>query len=258
MNNYLNETLYVDIDLVNKIPVGTIGEYVEPTEKETAFLLGRRLNTNTTFNTHVDTEKCTEHARFLRGEVLKGYLVESVKNNLPAWDRSKHLPAEKLQHIITNHTLRGRFGYLMQGTCGDYIKDKFGNRDYNRAMESIPKKLSSGATLDRVEEAIAQYIENWAWTMDKKDFFPRHMSEQQIIKAIREAYEDAARKISKRQSSIENTSDGTRSKEVILYQGVTQDGMVIHFRFDFENEWIDTAYPKLKSPKGIRKDKLPK
>jgi len=255
--NYLNETVYVDTDLKNNVPVGTIGEYVELDESETAKMLYKRLNKNRASGNYLSIIECTEYAKDIREGQLSEYLVESVKNNLPAWNQIKALPPDTWDHIKKRHTMKGRFPILMK-QYGSFVEAKFGNKTYNRVKKSIPEKFESGAEFDKIEEEVLEYMKYWC--ENEKDHFLRSMSERQIIQAIREAYEDAAAKISKRSNPpAENLPDGSKmSREIIKYQGVTRNNLIIHFKYDFENECIITAYPIFLFPKTVRKDKLPK
>lgn len=47
-NNYLKEVVYVDIGPMPGIPVGTISEYINLSEAETAKLLYKRINRDLT------------------------------------------------------------------------------------------------------------------------------------------------------------------------------------------------------------------
>ena len=167
------------------------------------------------------------------------YLKESVKYNLPAWNEDI-LPNEILKHIFENHTLNGRIGYLLQ-LCEDDITAQFylSYIDFVDIQLGLPKCLESGASLDKTDEKILRLV----LEKEKKDHFPRHMSEDQIKISIKAAYENA-RKIGGRR--IPNKRDrinaGGQDRGHILYQGKTRD-VVIHFWFDFEENIITTAYP---------------
>ena len=161
------------------------------------------------------------------------YIAKYVRNNLPAWSEDL-LPDSAFDHIITNHTLRGKIGDLFS----TYSYGKFDKKEYDRAKKSIPQKLDSGASLDKTEEAIVQHL----LTCDKINLFPRNMSNQQIKKAIRDAYEDA-RKISGNQFPIrQDIANNCWRGGHVMYRGHIRN-LIIHFWFDFEENVITTAYP---------------
>ena len=168
-------------------------------------------------------------------------LVESFKNNLPEWS-SFILPESNLDHIVTNHTLRGMIRNLFSTYVG---YGKFDKKEYGRAKESIPKKLDSGASLDKTEEAIVKYL----LTPEKKSIFPRNMSKQQIRSAIRDAYEDARKKGKSKYPTRRDARNWNGGSS--LYQGQARD-IVVCFWFDFNENVITAAYPAFKEGSARR------
>ena len=168
---------------------------------------------------------------------------ESIQNNLPAWSDSI-LPVERLNHIVSNHTIQGRVGHMLP-FVEDEVREEFSLHEGDWADISIhvPRKLENGATLNEIEEYVVMLIS----MRDKKDHFPRSMTREQIKDAIRHAYR-VAEKIGSRQlspTSRDMDNIGIASKGSHLYQG--QFGkMRIRFWFNFDSSTIRTAYPKFK------------
>jgi len=74
--NYLKETVYVDIGPPPGTPVGTVEEYINVSESETAKMLYPRLNRNRSPGNYLSIQECMEYARNIRKEVLSKYLTE--------------------------------------------------------------------------------------------------------------------------------------------------------------------------------------
>ena len=184
------------------------------------------------------------------------YFLEPVKN-LPAWSDSI-LQKDGIDHIAENLTLYGRVKYFLNDWRNSYIKYEFSLNDneFAKIQKSITEKLAVCSPIDRTEEKIVEYLLKW----NHKDLFPHYMSTAQIIKAVRDAYEDA-RKSGKRQfptprdeKNSEGSKYGWRSR--ILYQGQSGE-LTIRFWFDCEDNEIVTAYPTFSSRKPIKRDKQP-
>jgi len=184
------------------------------------------------------------------------YLTENIRNNLPAWS-DKLLPTRRIDHILDGHSflIPGRVNQFL-GDYRDSIMKNFQWResDFNAIRKSIETKVRAGESLTEREGKVIDLIKLWK----KDDFWPINMNKKQIIKAIREAYEYAA-KISGKQfpPSDENYPDrGPAQHGRLKYQGKTKAGLIVHFRFDFDVMEIETAYPILKDPGSIRSDKF--
>lgn len=204
-----------------------------------------------------DIGALTEDSDYAELKEIPWYITEDVQNNLPAWKENITLPIESIEHIIMRHTRNGRVKAQIEEYMIQYgIKGKFSLDDKAFAVmkRSILQKIENRASFNTKEAEIVDYIVS----RDKRDIFPIQMSDQQIQKAIRTAYEDA-RKISKRQFlTRKDVINGSgKSGGAILYQGLAVD-IVIHFWFNFDNNEITTAYPIFNDPGSIRKDKLPK
>jgi hypothetical protein len=170
------------------------------------------------------------------------YFDESVRNNLPAWRESfLDLNGKEMDHIMENHTLVGSIGDLLDSNSYSLgiIAKKF-DLNPKKVREDIPRKIKAGASLSKVEEA---FIDDFIGC-DKRNYFPRQMSRQQIHKAIREAYGDA-QKISVRQNPSRrdlDVSNDQRSYGSAMYSGIGA-GLTIHFWYNFTDAVIETAYP---------------
>jgi len=74
--DYLKETVRVDIGDPPGVAVGTVKEYVNLDELETAKLLYVRLNKDRTSLNYLNIHECTEYAKEIREGQLKEYLAE--------------------------------------------------------------------------------------------------------------------------------------------------------------------------------------
>ena len=169
------------------------------------------------------------------------YDGRDVPNKLPVWrDSFFELNGERMDHIMENHTLAGRIDDLLADSYSLGITAKKFDLSLRKIREDIPRKVKAGASLSKVEQEIVADIVRG----DKKDYFPRQMSRQQIHKAIREAYVDA-KKLSVRQNPTRidvDTSLLQRSYESVMYSGTGAD-LTIHFWYNFTDAVIETAYP---------------
>ena len=200
-------------------------------------------------------------------EELDYYITENVRNNLPAWDDRRRLPDKQIFHILNNHTLytlydknndvwAGRFKTRLASMSSNHIDEsetetrrvkfmkKYNINNLQMFENILTNKLKSGSVLDRTETAVIDYM---IWS-DDKDYFPRRMKKEQIIRAIRDAYKGAVKIGSRQRSPSRNRPFEDTNEEgmegTIKYQGKARDGMVIVFHFHFDEGYIGTAYPK--------------
>lgn len=193
----------------------------------------------------------SESVELYEGNIKKlgeGVFIESVRNNLPAWGKEL-FPDETFNHIKKRHSYFGRLSYLFEDYCvhrailKKYFSDKAtGQQKYNDLKERILIRLEAGETLKREESEIVEYARTIS--SNEPDLFPYPMTNEQIIRAIKEAYLDAQKVGSKQMTPTKK--DKTNIDEPwhrsLLYQGRARE-LIIHFWFDFNTNQIDTAYP---------------
>ena len=187
-------------------------------------------------------------------------LFENIQNNLPKWNRDKLFPKindeenddNGRNHIRKNHTILGRLPDLLD-VHSDTAREILGRKDFETKRQSFINKIKTKKPLTKIEDELLRFLVS----LDKKDYFPATMSMEKIVNYIGEAYKNA-KKVSKRQIS---TLPGDKwwmygtTTESIRYQGVTDDGTVIEFWYNFTRKEIETAYPLTKNPKRIVKKK---
>ena len=71
--NPLDETAWIGNPKCGGIAAGTIREFVNLNEPETARLLYQRLNKNRTSSNYLSLQECTEYAQELRTGAMKNY-----------------------------------------------------------------------------------------------------------------------------------------------------------------------------------------
>jgi hypothetical protein len=79
--DYLKEAVKVNTEYHMDVPVGAVEDYIYLDESETAKLLYRRLNRNSTQGNFIGIEKCTEIAADIQANLQKKYLTEMAKIN---------------------------------------------------------------------------------------------------------------------------------------------------------------------------------
>lgn len=114
-------------------------------------------------------------------------------------------------------------------------KKKISNK---RKFQFTELELSAASEIDKLDSLLGQ----------PRKHFPIEMTNSQIMKSIKEAYK-TAQKISKRQvrnsyitkyvlyNKVEPVKGST------LYEGVSKNGLTIRFRYNFDYNVIETAYP---------------
>jgi hypothetical protein len=165
----------------------------------------------------------------------KNYLSESLKYNLPPWNddflQIGHFYSG-IDEIIRNHTYIGRINNLFYIYWGDIEQEfSFEEIDVIHFKEVIINKLKNDRSLNCDEEKILEFV--LKFNIKNEDFngiyFPKDMTKDEIILAIKAAYQNASR-ISKMKWNG------------IKYKGEYKK-MTIHFIFDFNSNFICDAYP---------------
>ena len=84
--DYLKEIVRTPIGCAPGVPVGTVKEYINLTEAETAKLLYQRLNRNRGSNNLLSLQECTEYAHELRNGIPSQYFTERAKGCRCSWN----------------------------------------------------------------------------------------------------------------------------------------------------------------------------
>jgi hypothetical protein len=150
------------------------------------------LFNNNNFNSNHAKNLAAAEVRFQAAIFTRGgaKMAENTWSDLPAWN-DKLLPMNVKEHIFQNHTLKGCFCSLHEyGGRDCFINPKFADKSFKKIKESITAKLESGAGFNKTENEVVMYLEEWGG----KEYFPHSMSEKQIIKAIQDAYIEAAKR----------------------------------------------------------------
>jgi hypothetical protein len=77
---YLNETVFIDTNHHSRVPVGTVKEYVDLSEAETARMLYKRLNRNRAPGNYLSIQECTRYAQEARRGVLGDYILTKMRD----------------------------------------------------------------------------------------------------------------------------------------------------------------------------------
>lgn len=179
---------------------------------------------------------------------LKYQLIKEYENDT--------LPPERMQHVLHNHGIYDRIDDVLKSSSNiDSIAKNLGiNREdvYNFG-DSIQLKINKRnldymyADLDPKEKKFTQLEYQFVGEIDKldrKDHYPVDMTNLQIMQVIKEAYSNA-NKIGNRkfQSSDNENGKSAPHKGKILYEGISKNGMMIQFWYNFDWDIIETAYP---------------
>lgn len=177
------------------------------------------------------------------------------------------LPACRMAHILRDHSVYSRIQAMLVNSGTDYKKsnvDKMVN-DLNLQDELELKKLygdvrrkimevnEDPATTIANSKIIVQFTEpelrfvKLLDEIDPKDHWPVNMSNIMIMDAIRDAYDNAIKDGNRQYSSSgSKTSDkpAAPNKGKMQYKGTsTRHGLIIQFRYNFDFDIIETAYP---------------
>lgn len=119
-------------------------------------------------------------------------------------------------------------------------KIRYYNGLYNR--EDLPVNGKGDNTAFNIDEnrliSVIDYCDKYI-NKEAKDHFPPYMSDHDIMKTIKEAY-DNAEKVEERSYGKTRVSS---PKGTMLFQGTSDKGLTIQFYYDFDNDEISTAYP---------------
>ena len=103
--DYLNETIYVNLDEdMPGVPVGTIKEYVDLTEQDTAKLLYTRLNRNRTNTNWLSIDECNRYAQKIRDGKLGRYLTENLTGEIYITEEAWEYFVSLLPHYLHEYT----------------------------------------------------------------------------------------------------------------------------------------------------------
>lgn len=209
------------------------------------------------------------------------YLNESVRNELPAWrgniynaydiyepndlrygekyDIYHHddtLPLHRMVHILTDHAIYHRINDLFSqngdgnkdGTR-DMVRNKMGNikmDKFDKIVRSIQSKIienNQGKSVNFTEDEWKFYAAFSA--IDRKDLWRMDMTNKDIMRAIKDAYEDANKERVCRQIDTRNNGHGLPApdKGKIIYRGESKKHGTIEFWYNLDLGIIETAYP---------------
>lgn len=191
------------------------------------------------------------------------------------------IPPIYMKHILDRHTIYGRIGAVLgsidkPGENKNIIMSrlKFNKEKINAVRNSIEEKIMKRNRVGYTEDdnvhftsdeiRLAEQIDLLDIESTKNggqhyvDHFKLELRNIDIMKMIQQAYK-SARKVENR--VIDQTSKDLRTGYVdfqnlgkVDYEGVSRDGTVIRFTYDFDVNVIDTAYP-LRMNNNVKKHK---
>lgn len=191
------------------------------------------------------------------------------------------IPPIYMKHILDRHTIYGRIGAVLgsidkPGENKNIIMSrlKFNKEKINAVRNSIEEKIMKRNRVGYAEDdnvhftsdeiRLAEQIDLLDIESTKNggqhyvDHFKLELRNIDIMKMIQQAYK-SARKVESR--VIDQTSKDLRTGYVdfqnlgkVDYEGVSRDGTVIRFTYDFDVNVIDTAYP-LRMNNNVKKHK---
>ena len=139
------------------------------------------------------------------------------------------------------------------------IKIKINDRNKGEIDLDYKKKISNKRKFQftELEVLAALEISKLDSLHDQpRNHFPIEMTNSQIMKSIKEAYK-AAHKISKRQVRNSYITKYVLYNKVepvkgsILYEGISKNGLTIRFRYNFDYNVIEIAYPVIENDNVI-------
>lgn len=132
------------------------------------------------------------------------------------------------------------------------ICNKIFNRNLSEVDSDFKKKADNKTKFEftELELAIVSEVDRRdIWLGQSRNHYPVKMTEMQIMRAIKEAYE-SAHEVGKRklQKYVSRGYRGWRDekepeKGSVLYEGISKNGLIIRFWYNFDLDLIETAYP---------------
>lgn len=175
------------------------------------------------------------------------------------------IPPKYMEHILDRHTIYGRINYVMRNH--DNMKSLMTrlhatSSELNSIALSLKIKIemrngighdpgkSTKFTSEEINLAHQIDLLDTEMRNGKKvyvDHFKLELLNTDIMRMIREAYK-SARKISARtinQTSMDRRTGDTSPQKFgkVEYEGISKDGTIIRFTYDFDVNVIETAYP---------------
>lgn len=176
------------------------------------------------------------------------------------------IPPEFMEHILESHSLWDRIDVVLDNPSKKKkLMDMFGmdNKQLNDTRDHIRKKINANNMNDLNMERHGKVLykeKEYEFTdeenefiretlkLDKvKDHFPKYMTYLQIMRSIKEAYENAHKindhtvmqpSLDRRTGETKQPKNGQRK-----YRGESKNGLLIEFWYDFDLKVITSAYP---------------
>lgn len=176
------------------------------------------------------------------------------------------IPPKYMEHILDRHTIYGRIGIVLSSVENKNIimsKLKLNDEKIRVLWKSIREKnkkrngvgynqgdnirftLDETKLIEQIDLLDTESVGNGE--KHHVDHFKIELRNIDIMKMIKQAYHSAQR-VSSRETK--QTSKDRRTEDVnpqnlgkVDYEGITKDGTIIRFTYDFDVNVIDTAYP---------------
>lgn len=187
------------------------------------------------------------------------------------------LPIECLAYILAEYSIAGGITPVFLSRKNEReVRELFhlNRAELNNLVESIFQKIENRNICDidpdfkkevndrrslrftDLELSILSEVDKRDITFGRhRDHFPVEMTDVQIMQAIKEAYETAG-KIGNRKIEEKWFKRYRRDKETdpvkghVLYEGMSKDGLIIRFWYNFDLDLIETAYPVISITEG--------
>lgn len=188
------------------------------------------------------------------------------------------LPPDIMKYILEEYTVGGRINAVLASKKNrreiekvlnikpkqldeirNSIKIKINDRNKGEIDLDYKKKISNKRKFQftELEVLAASEISKLDSLHDQpRNHFPIEMTNSQIMKSVKEAYK-AAHKISKRQVRNSYITKYVLYNKVepvkgsILYEGISKNGLTIRFRYNFDYNVIEIAYPVIENDNVI-------